>query len=54
MLPIICIAPVLRLEHAIQEKRVNRVPVRNKDALRQRLVTLPEFQHSVVYDVIDQ
>ena len=48
MLLIICIAPVLRLE------RVNRVPVRNKDALRQRLVTLAEFQHSVVYDVIDQ
>ena len=32
-----------------------RVPIRDMDELRQRLVaTWTEFQHSVVYDAIDQ
>jgi len=34
---------------------VHRVPVHDTDELRQQLVaTWAEFQHSVVYDAIDQ
>jgi len=39
----------------LQERRVYRVPIRNTDELRKRLVaTWAEFQHSVVDYAIDQ
>ena len=52
MLPIICIALVLRLAHATGGARVL---IRTSWGLRQRLVaTWAEFQHSVVYYATDQ
>jgi len=49
VLPIVCIALSARLGHATGGA-VYRVPVRDADELRQRLVaTWAEFQHSVVY-----
>ena len=49
VLPIVCIALLARLGHATGGG-VYRVPVRDADELRRRLVaTWAEFQHSVVY-----
>ena len=48
-------SPYYDVWSTLQEERVYRVPVRDTDELRQRLVaTWAEFQHSVVYDATDQ
>jgi len=51
VLPIICIALVLRRGHTTGGARVL---IQTCSGLRQRLATWAEFQHSVVYYMTDQ